>query len=372
MKDIQMKINFIDLKRQYIQYKSEIDREIAGVLDSTQFIMGAKVGELERILADYVGVRYGIGVSSGTDAILLALMAYGIKSGDEVICPPFTFIATAEVVSLLGARPVFADIEERTYNIDPSMIEEKITERTKGIIPVSLYGQVADLNTIDSIAKGYDLFMIEDGCQSFGATYKGKRSCGISDIGVTSFFPSKPLGCYGDGGMVFTNNEEMAKAIGSLRIHGQERRYRHKHIGINGRLDTIQAAVLIAKYRHLEEEIALREIKGMYYTEGLKDVVITPYIERHNASVYAQYSIRTDRRDDLSKYLNNNGIPTAIHYPVPLHLQEAFGYLGYREGYFPVSEGVAREIVSLPMSPFIEQDEQDYVIDKIRGFFKRN
>lgn len=367
-----MKINFIDLKRQYNKYKPEIDAEIAAVLEGTQFIMGARVEELERTLADYVGVRYGIGVSSGTDALLLGLMAYGVKGGDEVICPPFTFIATAEVISLLGAKPVFVDIDERTYNIDPSLLEEKITERTRGIIPVSLYGQAADMDTINSIAERHGLFVIEDGCQSFGATYKGKRSCGLSDIGTTSFFPSKPLGCYGDGGMVFTNHQDIAGRIQSLRIHGQEKRYQHKYIGINGRLDTIQAAVLLAKFRHLEEEIKLREIKGAYYTYGLKDVVSTPFIDKGNNSVYAQYSIRTDSRDGLSRYLNDKGIPTAIHYPVPLHLQEAFAYLGQREGDFPISERVAKEILSLPMSPFMTQEEQDYVIEKVTKFFRGN
>ena len=365
-----MKLNFIDLKRQYLQYQSEIDREISEVLDTTQFIMGSKVAELERLLADYVGVRYGIGVSSGTDALLLALMAYEVKHGDEIICPPFTFVATAEVVSLLGARPVFVDIDEKTYNINPSLIESQITRRTKGIIPVSLYGQVADMDSIRGVAQKHGLFVIEDGCQSFGATYKGKRSCGLPDVGTTSFFPSKPLGCYGDGGMVFTDDEAIAKKIQSLRSHGQERRYQHKYIGINGRLDTIQAAVLIAKFRHLEEEIKLRETRGAYYTEGLKEAVVTPYIEGHNTSVYAQYSIRTDRRDELSNYLNSKGVPTAIHYAVPLHLQEAFDYLGCKEGDFPVSEKISKEIISLPMSPFITQDEQNYVIERVREFFK--
>ncbi len=363
-----MKLNFIDLKRQYLKYKSDIDREISEVFESTQFILGAKVQQLEGMLAGYVGVNHGIAVSSGTDALLLALMAYGVKDGDEVICPTFTFISTAEVISLLGARPVFVDIDERTYNIDPSLMESKITVKTKGIIPVGLYGQVADMDSINSIAEKNGLFVIEDGCQSFGATYKGRRSCGLSDIGVTSFFPSKPLGCYGDGGMVFAESEEITEMIKSLRVHGQGERYQHKYIGINGRLDTIQAAVLIAKFQHLEEEVKLREIKGDYYNKGLKDVVITPYIDKDNTSVYAQYSIRTDNRDALNKYLNDNGIPTAIYYPKPLHFQEAFGYLGYREGDFPMSEKVSGEILSLPMSPFITQDEQDRVIEKVRDF----
>lgn len=364
-----MKLNFIDLKQQYIKYKAEIDQGIADVVNSTQFIMGPKVSELERMLADYTGVKSGIGVSSGTDAILLALMAYGVKSGDEIICPPFTFIATAEVIALLGARPVFVDIDEKTYNINPSLIEGKINERTKGIIPVSLYGQIPDMDAITSIAGRHGIFVVEDGCQSFGAAYKGKKSCGLTDIGTTSFFPSKPLGCYGDGGMVFTDNEEKAGIIRSLLNHGQEKRYEHKIIGINGRLDTIQAAVLIAKFMHFEEEVKLRGVKASYYNEGLKDSVVTPYIEACNTSVYAQYSIRTGRRDLLSRFLNESGIPTAIHYPMPLHLQEAFKYLGYKEGDFPVSERVSNEILSLPMFPFITQDEQDYVIGRVREFF---
>ncbi|MCC6544989.1 MAG: DegT/DnrJ/EryC1/StrS family aminotransferase [Nitrospirae bacterium] len=366
-----MKLNFIDLKRQYNKYKTDIDREIFEVLESTQFILGSKVSELEKQLAAYVGVRFGIGVSSGTDALLLALMAYGVKSGDEIICPPFTFIATAEVIALLGAKPVFVDIDEKTYNINPSLIEDKITDKTKGIIPVGLYGQVADMDTIYSIAQNRGLFVIEDGCQSFGATYKGRRSCGLPDVGVTSFFPSKPLGGYGDGGMVFTDNEDIAKKINSLHVHGEEKRYQHKYIGINGRLDAIQAAILLAKFKYLEEEIKLRQQKGAYYTDGLKDVVVAPYIESHNTSVYAQYSIMAGKkRDELTKYLNDNGVPTAIHYPKPLHLQEAFSYLDYSEGDFPVSEKTSKEILSLPMSPFITKDEQDYVIEKIREFYK--
>ncbi|MBI5193431.1 MAG: DegT/DnrJ/EryC1/StrS family aminotransferase [Nitrospirae bacterium] len=366
-----MKLNFIDLKQQYTKYKSEIDQGIAEVVNSTQFIMGPKVSELEQTLAEYVGVRFGISVSSGTDALLLALLAYGVKSGDEILCPPFTFIATAEVIALLGAKPVFVDIDEKTYNINPLLIEEKINKNTKGTIPVSLYGQAAEMDAINAIADRHGIFVVEDGCQSFGSIYKGKRSCGFRDIGVTSFFPSKPLGCYGDGGMIFTDNEEKAGIMKSLRDHGQEKRYKHKYIGINGRLDAIQAAVLLAKFRHFEEEVKLREIKAFYYNEGLRDVVITPYVENYNSSVYAQYSIRTDRRDDLSKYLNDNGIPTAIHYPIPLHFQEAFNYLGYKEGDFPVSEKVSSEILSLPMFPFITNEEQDYVIGKVREFFKK-
>lgn len=363
-----MRLNFIDLERQFHNYRGEIEDALKDVLESTQYIMGPSVNKLEGLLSAYVGVKYGIGVSSGTDALLVSLMAYDVKRGDEIICPVFTFFSVAEVIALLGARPVFADIDEKTYNIDPSSIEYNVTERTKGIIAVSLFGQVANMDKINSIGEKYGLFVIEDGCQSFGATYKGRRSCGLSDVGVTSFFPSKPLGGYGDGGMVFTNDDALAEKIRSLRVHGQTGRYEHQHIGINGRLDTLQAAILIAKFAHFEEERKLREIKGVYYTNNLKEIVIPPHIEKHNTSIYSQYSIRVDRRDELCKYLNDRGIPTAIHYPKPLHLQKAFEYLGYQIGDFQVSEKVSKEIVSIPISPFITREEQDYVIDNIRDF----
>jgi len=365
-----MPLKFIDLERQFHAYRQEIEKAISEVLESTRYILGKSVSDLEDTLSSYVGVPHGIGVSSGTDALLISLMAYKIKREDEVICPVFTFFSVPEVIALLGARPVFADIDENTYNIDPESVRENITERTRGIIAVSMFGQVADMDAINSIASEYGLFVIEDGCQSFGATYKGRKSCGLSEVGVTSFFPSKPLGCYGDGGMIFTTNPELAELMRSLRVHGQTERYEHKYIGINGRLDTIQAAILLVKFRHFEEEIKLRQIKAKYYTDNLKDICVTPYIEPHNISVYSQYSIRIDRRDDLCRYLNQQGIPTAVHYPKPLHLQEAFSYLGYKKGDFPVSEKVSEEIVSLPMSPFISQEEQDLVIEGIHKFIR--
>ena len=358
-----MKIPFIDLQKQYQEYKKEIDEQIAEVLESSIYIGGKKVTLLEEKLAKFTGAKRAIVCSSGTDALLLSLMALGIKKGDEVITTPFTFIATAEVISLLGATPVFVDIDEKTYNIDPNKIEEKITKHTKAILPVSLYGQVADMKEINKIAKKHDLKVIEDGCQSFGATYRGKKSCNLSDIGCTSFFPSKPLGCYGDGGAIFTNDEELALKIKMLLNHGQNMRYRHKYIGINGRLDAIQAAVLLIKLKYFSNEVKQREEIGKRYTNLLKDSdIITPYIEDDRSSVYAQYSIRVKNRDKVIEHLNKQGIPTAIHYPMPLHLQECFGYLGYKEGDFEVAEKISKEILSLPMSAFLNKEVQDDIV----------
>jgi UDP-2-acetamido-2-deoxy-ribo-hexuluronate aminotransferase len=362
-----MKLPFIDLKSQYQEYKKEIDKEIAKVLDSVAFIQGPNVKELEKTLSLYTGAKHCISCSSGTDALVLSLMALDIKEGDEVITTPFTFIATAEVIAFLKAKPVFVDIDEKTYNIDTSKIEEKITHNTKAILPVSLYGQVADMDEINAIAKKYNLKVIEDACQSFGAEYKGKKSCNISDIGCTSFFPSKPLGCYGDGGAVFVSEDEIAEKIRMLLNHGQNERYRHKYIGINGRLDTLQAAVLNVKMRYFEKEVAKRQEIGKRYSELLKDSgVITPFIKDDRTSVYAQYSIRASKREEMIKKLNDAGIPTAVHYPMPLHMQECFSYLGYKKGDFPISEKVSSEILSLPMSPYLSIEQQDMVVEAIR------
>lgn len=359
-------MNFIDLKKQYEAYKLEIDAQIKETIESTQFIMGPKVTELEKKLAEYVGTRNCIACSSGTDALLIPLLAKGIRPGDEIITTPFTFIATAEVVSLLGAKPVFVDIEEETFNIDPRLIEKAVTKKTKGIIPVSLYGQAADMDDINSVAKKHDLFVLEDACQSFGAEYKGKRSCGLSEIGATSFFPSKPLGCYGDGGAIFTNDDKLAATMRAISVHGQKERYRHSIIGINGRLDALQAGVLLAKLGHFDEELGLRSRKAEYYTEKLSGYVRTPQIKSHNKSVYAQYTIRVKRRDEVASRLMENGIPTAVHYPLPLHLQPAFSHLGHKEGEFPVSEPGAKEVLSLPFHPFLTQKEQDEVIRNVK------
>lgn len=363
-----MKINFIDLQAQYRAYKTEIDAEVLDVMSSAAFIGGAKLAKLEADLASYTGAKHAIGCSSGTDALLLALMALGIKDGDEIITTPFTFIATAEVIALLGAKAVFADIDEATYNIDASKIEDLITTRTKAIIPVSLYGQCADMHEINDIASRYNLTVIEDACQSFGATYKGKKSCNLSSIACTSFFPSKPLGCYGDGGAIFTSDDELASKIKMLLNHGQNERYKHRYIGINGRLDAMQAAVLNVKLAHFEDELKARDEISKRYNDALKDAdVVLPTIKDDRDSVYAQYSIRVEDREAFVAKLSARSIPTAVHYPLPLHLQEAFSPLGYKEGDFPISERVSKEIVSLPMSPFLTKEEQEFIIEAIKG-----
>ncbi|MCD6433917.1 MAG: DegT/DnrJ/EryC1/StrS family aminotransferase [Sulfurimonas sp.] len=363
-----MKINFIDLKAQYLEYQQEIDSEVLEVFASAQFIGGEKLNRLENSLAAYTGSKFAIGCSSGTDALLLSLMALDIGVGDEVITTPFTFIATAEVIAFLGAKAVFVDIDEATYNIDTTQIEDAITERTKAIMPVSLYGQCADMDAINEIAKKHSLPVIEDACQSFGATYNGKKSCNLSTIGCTSFFPSKPLGAYGDGGAIFTNDEEIATKIRMLLNHGQNERYKHKYIGINGRLDAVQAAILNVKLKHFDKEVQARDEIGSRYNDMLEDAdVITPTVTEGNSSVFAQYSIRVKDREAMIEKLSAKEIPTAVHYPVPLHLQEAFANLGYNKGDFPVSEKVSTQIMSLPMSPYLTEIQQDFIIETIKG-----
>lgn len=363
-----MKINFIDLKAQYNEYKEEINKEVLEVFSTAQFIGGEKLNSLENNLAKFTGSKYAIGCSSGTDALLLSLMALDIGAGDEVITTPFTFIATAEVIALLGAKAVFVDIDEKSYNIDASKIESVITDKTKAIMPVSLYGQCADMDSINEIASRYNLPVIEDACQSFGATYKGKKSCNLSTIGCTSFFPSKPLGAYGDGGAIFTNDEELATKMRMLLNHGQNERYKHKYVGINGRLDAVQAAILNVKLKHFDKEVQTRAQIGNRYNELLEDAnVITPSIQSENTSVYAQYSIRVQDRDSLIEKLTKDEIPTAVHYPVPLHIQEVFKNLEYKKGDFPVSEQISSQIMSLPMSPYLTQEEQDFIVQSIKG-----
>lgn len=360
-----MKINFIDLQGQYQKYKEDIDKEIHEVLDTSMYI-GGKVTELEKNLALFTGVKHAIACSSGTDALLLALMALDIKAGDEVITTPFTFIATAEMIAFVGATPIFVDIDEKTYNIDPSKIEAAITDRTKAIMPVSIFGQVADMNAINEIAKKHNLKVIEDAAQSFGAEYKGRKSCNLSDIGTTSFFPAKPLGCYGDGGAIFTNDDELALKIKIILNHGQTQRYVHSHIGINGRLDAIQAGVLNAKLKYYEEEIAKRQEIAKKYNDGLKDV-ITPFVADESLSVWAQYCIRVKDRDAMLKKCSDKDVPTGVYYPIPLHLQEVFKYLGYKNGDFPITEKVSLDIMALPMSAFLTEEEQNFVIEVVNG-----
>ena len=364
-------IPFIDLQTQYQAYKKDIDAGIQDVLDKSQYIMGPAISELETGLTRFLDnpTAESIACSSGTDALLLALMAYDIGPGDEVITTPFTFIATVEVISFLGATPVFVDITEDDYNIDVTQLEAAITPNTKAIMPVSLYGQVADMDEINAIAAKHNIPVIEDAAQSFGATYKGKRSCTLSEIGCTSFFPAKPLGCYGDGGLiVINNNPELAKKIRALMVHGQTDRYVHPLIGINARMDTIQAAVLNAKLSHYQDEIDKRQAIGKTYTDALADIVTTPSIQPGRDSVYAQYSIQVENRDAFQATLKAAGIPTAVHYPVPVHMQEAYHHLGHSADSFPVAKKVSEHIVSLPMSPFLSAEDQTHIIQTIQKY----
>jgi UDP-2-acetamido-2-deoxy-ribo-hexuluronate aminotransferase len=359
-------VEFIDLKAQYANLKSQVDERIHRVLAHGQFIMGPEVAELEQKLAARTGSRYCIGCASGTDALLIALMALGVSRGDEVVTTPFSFVATAETIALLGARPVFVDIDERTYNLDANLLAIAITHRTKAIIPVSLYGQCADMDAINEIARTHGIAVIEDAAQSFGASYKGRKSCNLSTIGCTSFFPSKPLGAYGDGGACFTNDEAVATRMRQIRVHGQDRRYHHPFVGINGRLDTIQAAILLAKLEVFDAEIAERGRMGAAYNELLRDAVVTPHIEPHNVSVYAQYTIQVEERNALQEHLRAEGIPTTVHYPVPLHLQPAFAASGVGRGSFPNAEAAAERVVSLPMHAYLSDGDQARVAAHVR------
>ena len=363
-----MKIDFANLQYQHELYKKEIEEAMLKVARNCNFIMGDEVQELEKSLEKFTGAKYAVSCSNGTDALLLAMMALDIKPGDEVITTPFTFIATAETIAFLGATPVFVDIDEKTYNIDPSKIEEKITSKTKAIIPVSLYGQPADMDKIQDIATKYNIKIIIDGAQSFGCTYNGKTDSNLGDISTTSFFPAKPLGCYGDGGAVFTNDEELANKMKSLRLHGQSKRYHHKYIGMGGRLDTLQAAILNVKLKYYSKDLALRQEVAQKYHSKLNiknSKLVLPFVEEGRTSAWAQYSIRVKNRDELQEILKLAGIPTAVHYPMPLHLQECFKYLGYKKGDFPISEIVSREIMSLPMNPYVTNEEIEYIVGKL-------
>ncbi|MBE6084394.1 MAG: DegT/DnrJ/EryC1/StrS family aminotransferase [Selenomonas ruminantium] len=359
---------FVDMAAQQASIKDELDKRLADVLASGKFILGPEVKELEEKLADYVGTKYCITCASGTDALQIALMALNIGAGDEVITTAFTYIATGEVIAQVGATPVFVDIDPVTYNIDPSKIEAAITDKTKAIIPVSLYGQCADFDEINAIADKHNLAVIEDGAQSFGATYKGKRSCGLSTIGCTSFFPTKPLGCYGDGGAIFTNDDNLAKAMDQIHRHGQDRRYHHIRMGLNSRLDTLQAAVLLAKMTKFDEEIKRREEVGKRYTSQFKDIkgIKTPTIKDGNTCVYAQYTIIVENRDELQAKLKEKGIPTAVHYPIPLNKQPIFEQMSH-VGEIPNAEYVAEHVISLPMSAWLKDEDMDYIVAAIRA-----
>jgi UDP-2-acetamido-2-deoxy-ribo-hexuluronate aminotransferase len=359
-------MEFIDIKKQYRLYKSEIDKAIHEVLDSGHFIMGEQVKTLEEKLASYVGVKHCITVSSGTDTLLIALMALGVGHGDEVITVPFTFISTTEVVFLLGAKPVFVDIEPDTYNIDISKIESAITPKTKAIMPVSLFGQMPDMKAINRIAEKYGLPVIEDAAQSFGATQNGMKSCGMSTIGSTSFFPAKPLGCYGDGGALFTDDEALADKMFAIRTHGSKVRHHYPYVGINGRFDTIQAAVLLAKFPHYPGEVEARIAIGARYSKLLKEICTVPAIQKGNTHVYAQYTIRSPYRDHIGDSLKAKGIPTAVYYPKCLHEQPVYADLGLKRGSFPVAEKASQEVISLPMHPWLSKEDQDRIVDAVK------
>ncbi|MBF0146210.1 MAG: DegT/DnrJ/EryC1/StrS family aminotransferase [Magnetococcales bacterium] len=357
-------MRFIDLQTQYETYKEEMDRAIAEVLASCQFINGPQVAKLESTLAHYVGVREAVGFSSGTDSLLAVLMAWSIGPGDEVITSPFTFFSTAEVIALLGAKPVFVDVRDDTLNMDPHQVEAAITPRTRAIMPVSIFGQCADMTSIHAIAKKHDLSCLEDGCQSFGGTHHGRRSCGLSHAGATSFFPAKALGGYGDGGMVFTDDADLALQLKSIREHGQKVRYHHMRLGMNGRLDTLQAAVLLVKFAHFEDEIKQRQRIARYYLDHLPAGVRGPVVLAENQSVYSQFTIRIARRDQVQAALQQEGIPTAIHYPVPLHHQPAFANI-IDKSTLPIATRAAQEVLSLPMHPFLTVEQQDRILDAL-------
>ncbi|MEZ2744889.1 DegT/DnrJ/EryC1/StrS family aminotransferase [Halopseudomonas bauzanensis] len=360
-------IEFIDLKAQQERIKDKIDARIQRVLAHGQYILGPEVTELEEKLAAFSGAKYCISCANGTDALQIAQMALGIGQGDEVITPGFTYIATAETVALLGAKPIYVDIDPRTYTLDPKMLEAAITSRTKAIIPVSLYGQCADFEAINTIAARYGIPVIEDAAQSFGATYKGVRSCNLSTIATTSFFPSKPLGGYGDGGAIFTNDDELATVIRQIARHGQERRYHHVRVGVNSRLDTLQAAILLPKLEVFSKEIESRNNVADKYTSLLRSKerslsIQAPYVKAHNTSVWAQYSICIRNRAEVQAGLHKAGIPTAIHYPTPLNKQPAVADMNAN---LPIGDSVAKEIMSLPMHPYITQDEATVIIDTL-------
>jgi UDP-2-acetamido-2-deoxy-ribo-hexuluronate aminotransferase len=358
-------MEFIDLKTQYLNLKNEIDAGISRVLEHGQFILGPEVEELEEKLATYTGAKYCITVANGTDALQIAQMALNIGPGDEVITPGFTYIATAETVALLGAKPVYVDIDPKTYNIDPTLIEAAISSRTKAIVPVSLYGQCADFDVINEIAARHNIPVIEDAAQSFGALYKGRKSCNLSTVSCTSFFPSKPLGCYGDGGAIFTNDSELAKIIRQIARHGQDRRYHHIRIGVNSRLDTIQAAILLPKLAILDKERILRQHVADRYSKLLSEMGIesTPYIQTDNQSIWAQYTIQIKNRDQVQSDLKEVGIPTAVHYPIPLNLQPA---VADASAVLLNGDRIAREVMSLPMGPYLTADHQDLVIAALK------
>ncbi|MGL4829841.1 MAG: DegT/DnrJ/EryC1/StrS family aminotransferase [Vibrio sp.] len=357
-------MDFIDLSTQQMRIKNKIDAGIKKVLTHGQYILGPEVAELEEKLAAFTGVKHCITVANGTDALQIAQMALGVGPGDEVITPGFTYIATAETVALLGAKPVYVDVCSKTYNLDPAKLESAITPKTKAIIPVSLYGQCADFDAINAIAAKYSIPVIEDSAQSFGASYKGKKSCNLSTIACTSFFPTKPLGCYGDGGAIFTNDDQLALVMRQIARHGQDRRYHHIRVGINSRLDTLQAAILLPKLEILDEEIELRQYVANTYTRLLNEVGIlsTPFVKPHNVSAWAQYTLRVKNRTEVQQKLKEVGIPTAVHYPIPLNKQPAVADNSIQ---LAIGDEIAQEVMSLPMHPYLTEQDIQRVVESL-------
>jgi len=367
-------VPFLDLKQEYQSIKDEVNVSLQQVMDSCRFVLGESVNSFEKEFASFCGTKYAVGVANGTDALRLVLLACGIEKGDEVITVPNTFIATTEAISQTGAKIVFVDINSSTYNIDVSRIEGAINEKTKAIVPVHLFGEPADMNPIMKIAREYNLKVIEDACQAHGAEYKGKKAGSIGDAGCFSFYPSKNLGAFGDGGMVVSNGNEIAQKIKMLRDHGQIKKYEHLVEGYNSRLDEMQAAILRVKLKRLDEWNELRRKNASIYNDLLEDVdeVVMPLEAEYAKHVYHLYVIRTHRRDELQDWLKSKGIGTGLHYPIPLHLQRVYEYLGYKEGDFPVAEECAKQILSLPMFPELTQEEIEKVVTEIKRFFARH
>jgi UDP-2-acetamido-2-deoxy-ribo-hexuluronate aminotransferase len=360
-------MEFIDLKTQYHLYQAEIDAKIRAVLDHGKFIMGPEIAEMEQALAKFVGAKYCISVASGTVSLEIALRALGIGPGDEVITVPFTWISSSEVILLIGAKPVFVDIEPDSFNLDVNKLEAAITDKTKAVIPVSLFGQMPDYQRINEIAHRHGVAVIEDAAQSFGATQNGKHSCGVTRVGSTSFFPAKPLGCFGDGGALFTDDDALAEKMAAIRTHGGLQRHYHPYVGMNGRMDTLQAAVILAKLPHFAWEVQQRNEIGARYTDLLRGVCGVPEVKPGNTHVYAQYTIRVKNRDELGSKLKAAGVPTAVYYPKCIHEQPVFASLGYKWGDFPVAERASREVLSLPMHPFLSADDQDQIVTAVRS-----
>jgi dTDP-4-amino-4,6-dideoxygalactose transaminase len=378
-----MKVPFFDLGSQFSSIEEEIKSALDEVFKTQQFILGPKVEAIEQAISNYCQTRHAIGVASGSDAILLSLMALGIGKGDEVLLPPFTFFATAGSVSRLGATPVFIDIDQKTYNIDPSKIEEKITTKTKAIIPVHLFGQCADMNPLLEIAKEKKLFIVEDAAQALGAEYKphsksnGLRAGKIGDLGCFSFYPTKNLGAFGDAGMVVTNEPQWAEKVRLLRTHGSQPKYFHKWIGINSRLDAMQAAFLLVKFKYLENWTAERQKRAGHYQRLFQDLLSSvdgfelPTVQYQNRHIFHQYVIRAPERDRLKRFLMENGIGTDIYYPLPLHLQECYSFLKYRRGDLPISEKASEEVLALPIYPELTEEQQTRVVETIKEFYKK-